>query len=309
MRQALAADFAALQGVAAVVTNDRRLPAGTGRWRSVQVGPGQERAALALLAARADCTLVIAPETDEILADRARILERAGGRTLGSSPEAIALCGDKARTAEHLARAGIRTPPARVVIPAHGLPDDLSYPAVLKPIDGAGSVSTYYVGHPDELLPEARALPHALVQPFIPGQAMSASYLVDAEGKEHLIGVGKQDVRIHQGRFTYHGGTWPAEAMPPCEEARRAVASVSGLRGFVGVDFVWSPPEPTITVLEINPRPTTSIVGLCRLLPPGALASAWLNGLEDPGSVDFDELAEQVRCHPTVRFSSDADPA
>jgi hypothetical protein len=31
------------------------------------------------------------------------------------------------------------------------------------------------------------------------------------------------------------------------------------------------------TVLEINPRPTTSLVGLVHLLPPGALARAWLD--------------------------------
>ena len=37
------------------------------------------------------------------------------------------------------------------------------------------------------------------------------------------------------------------------------------------------------TILEINPRPTTSYVGLSRLLPPGRLAAAWL-GAFDPES-------------------------
>ena len=37
--------------------------------------------------------------------------------------------------------------------------------------------------------------------------------------------------------------------------------SIAGLRGFVGVDFIWDPERRHATLLEINPRPTTSIVG------------------------------------------------
>ncbi|MGD0042302.1 MAG: hydantoinase/oxoprolinase family protein [Isosphaeraceae bacterium] len=66
----------------------------------------------------------------------------------------------------------------------------------------------------------------------------------------------------------------------PCGQAepllRRAVESVAGLRGFVGVDFFWEPELGETTVLEINPRATTSFVGLGRLLPAGHLAAVWL---------------------------------
>ena len=58
--------------------------------------------------------------------------------------------------------------------------------------------------------------------------------------------------------------------------------SVTGLRGFVGVDFLWDEIEAKATVLEINPRPTTSYVGLTRLLPPGCLAQSWLAACGEP---------------------------
>ena len=56
-----------------------------------------------------------------------------------------------------------------------------------------------------------------------------------------------------------------------------------GLRGFVGVDFFWEPELDEATVLEINPRATTSFVGLSRLLPAGHLAAAWLAACGVPG--------------------------
>ena len=68
----------------------------------------------------------------------------------------------------------------------------------------------------------------------------------------------------------------------PNRSSGRVVESIPGLRGFVGVDFLWDEARRQATVLEINPRPTTSCVGLTRLLPPGQLADAWLVAFEEP---------------------------
>ena len=59
-------------------------------------------------------------------------------------------------------------------------------------------------------------------------------------------------------------------------EPRGAVWSVPGLRGFVGVDYIWSDANQTAEVIEINPRVTTSYVGLARHFGPGVVAKAWL---------------------------------
>src|SRR5262249_55464396 len=67
MGRALAADFAAVPGVRVVLTVDARLPDEPGPWAIRRVGPGEERGILTRLAAEADHTALIAPETGGIL--------------------------------------------------------------------------------------------------------------------------------------------------------------------------------------------------------------------------------------------------
>ena len=87
------------------------------------------------------------------------MLEDLGLRSLGSTPSAVEMTGDKLQFCARLARRGIATPEFRQVIPADGLPDDFPYPAVLKPIDGAGSLDTFLIEEPAELPDEARRVP------------------------------------------------------------------------------------------------------------------------------------------------------
>ena len=79
-----------------------------------------------------------------------------------------------------------------------------------------------------------------------------------------------------------------------------------GLRGLIGVDFVWEPGARDATILEINPRPTTSVVGLCRILPPGRLAQSWLAACGVPGYPrDLPwELSATVSRHPGISFDA-----
>ena len=119
------------------------------------------------------------------------MIETGGGRSLGCSPDAIALCGDKLRCGEHLRARGIATPPSVRVVPRDGLPRDHPYPAVLKPIDGAGSLDTYCVESPDDLHDAVAAMPEALLQPFVPGSAMSAAFLVAEERRASAGGRGR----------------------------------------------------------------------------------------------------------------------
>ena len=190
------------------------------------------------------------------------------------------MTGDKQRLSEWLASRGIATPRSRTIIPGAGLPLDLEYPAVLKPVDGAGSVDTFYLCDARSLPVDARRMPLALFQRFVPGEPMSASFLVDRLGRAWLIGIGAQHVIIREGRFQYRGGRLPAACDTVEPQIRPAVESIAGLRGFVGVDFIWDTRRQHATVLEINPRPTTSCVGLTRLLAPGQLANAWFGAFD-----------------------------
>lgn len=286
MRRAIAADFAAVgmngSATRVIVTVDERWPLDPGPWTAIPIAQPEFPDRLLDLSRQADYTVLIAPETTGVLANLTRTLEQAGVRTLGCSAASIDLTGNKARLAEWLASRGIPTPRSRTVVPAEGLPENTSGPCVLKPIDGAGAIDTFLITEPADLPDSARRMPVALLQPFLPGTPMSASFLIDDASVAWLIAMGQQKIAIRGGRFHYEGGILPV----PCWEAervlQRAVASVTGLRGFVGVDFLWDASESKATVIEINPRPTTSYVALSRLLPPGYLAQSWLAACGEP---------------------------
>lgn len=310
MRRAIAADFAAIAGppsVRVIVTLDSRMPEDDGPWTIERIAPGESVPRLRQLAQPADFTVLIGPETMGVLAQLTRELDEAGARTLGSTAEAVELTGDKMQLAECLKNAGIDTPPTRFVTPAAGLPFDASYPAVVKPVDGAGSLDTFLITNPYGVPRDLRALPAAILQPFVPGVPMSASFLVGLDGEAYLIGIGAQRMAIRDGRFEYRGGIVPISCPGALAQLTPAVALIPGLRGFVGVDFLWEPTEHHATVLEINPRPTTSYVGLAKLLGPGVLARAWLNLYDTsaPGNrAPLRALADDVHRQPPVSFDS-----
>ncbi len=305
MRRSIAADFASLPHVRVVITLDESQPDEPGPWSVVRVGPGEEPDRFASLAAHADFTALIAPESGGVLADRARAIERAGGRSLGSSPAAIELTGNKLRLGAHLADRGIASPPCRCVNPSLGLPDVYPYPAVLKPIDGAGSLETYFVPDAGALPEAARTSREALLQPFISGVPMSTSFLVGADGRARPIGTGRQWVEVREGRFTYRGGELPVAGGCGDHSPRRAVESVPGLLGYVGVDYLFDEGSGRVTVLEINPRPTTSYVALSWHLSPGVLARAWLDDVAAIPAEGGPDLAELVHSRTPARFTAD----
>ncbi len=200
----------------------------------------------------------------------------------------------------------IDTPATQIVKPGNGLPRDAHYPAVLKPIDGAGSTDTFFLEDATTMPDEARTLPAAVLQPFIPGTPMSASFLVGQSGRCWPIAVGVQHVLIRDGRFLYHGGTLPVACLEALPQVEPAVSAIAGLLGFVGVDFIWDQDRAHATIIEINPRPTTSIVALCRLLPPGRLSQAWLDacaGNEECACLDG--LVTLVHRSQPISFSTE----
>jgi predicted ATP-grasp superfamily ATP-dependent carboligase len=308
MRRAIAGDFAAMNGgwARVIVTLDSRLDDDQGPWTVERLGCRDGSQRVLELARQADYTVVIAPETMSSLAGFLTGLEEAGARLLGSSVDSVELAGRKDRLGEWLAARGIDTPPCRRVSPSRGLPPDAVYPAVLKPVDGAGTIDTYFVEHPAQLPASARTLAGSLMQPYVAGQPMSASFLVNSAGRAWLIAIGEQRITRSDGQFAYRGGRIPAASAVDERPLRAAVESIPGLLGFVGVDFIWDPTRGRTTVLEINPRATTSIVAITRLLPPGHLASAWICACDprSDGAGLMPGLRKLIEGRPPVVFDA-----
>lgn len=313
MRRALAADFAAALGgkTRVVATLDARLPADDGPWTTATIEPDSCLDRLRELAEKADYTLLIAPETMGELERLTRLIEETGTRALGSSAEAVALAADKAALGRWLEKRGVPTPPFRIVEPSRGLPDDGAFPAVLKPVDGAGAIDTFRIDDPNNLPEAAREMTIGLLQPLVRGEPRSASFLVSPDRGARLIAIGGQRMETRGGRFMYRGGWLPVDCPVASPILTKAVESVPGLRGFVGVDFIWDSDRGDVKILEINPRPTTSCVGLRRVLPPGLLAGAWLAGFDDLSKWDdmMDSISLEIAAASVVRFGVDGSVA
>ena len=296
MRMALLREFLCIPGIVVISTRDARFEQEFPRTRSIPVREGEEESTLARLARECDFTLLVAPETDDVLASRAELIEQVGGHSLGSSPEAIRLTADKFRFATHLNAASIPTPPSFRFRPSQGLPRELAYPAVVKPIDGAGAIQTYYCENADDPPPDLAFYEPMLIQPFIRGSPLSASFLVGGSGGPMCLGMGRQNMVLEDKAFEYRGGILHSPAASAGKEPLEALMSVRGLNGWVGVDFVRSFEDDSITILEINPRPTTSLVGILELYEPGAIARAWLSGVTgEPTEVPRPRREHEVR--------------
>jgi predicted ATP-grasp superfamily ATP-dependent carboligase len=231
----------------------------------------------------ADYTLVIAPEFDNLLATRSRWVEEVGGCLLGSSPDAVDLTGDKLALSRHLRTHGVSTPESLLFTRTKVVPVSF-FPLVWKPRHGAGSQATFLVHHPDQLKTcsdQARAEGwegEALVQPFVAGRAASVAFLVGPRSQVSLLPA--EQHLSNDGRFHYFGGTVPLPAdlrERAVRLAKRAIDTVPGLKGYVGVDVVLGDAADGSMdqVIEINPRLTTSYVGL-RALVQTNLAEALL---------------------------------
>jgi predicted ATP-grasp superfamily ATP-dependent carboligase len=103
-----------------------------------------------------------------------------------------------------------------------------------------------------------------LVQELIAGAAASVC-LFSTGHKAVPVSLNHQDVVIETPKAcsSYSGGSVPFDSPLQAETfemAKEVVESFPNLRGYVGVDFVLT--EDAAVVLEVNPRLTTSYVGL-----------------------------------------------
>jgi len=234
---------------------------------------------------RADAALVIAPEAHGRLARLAHVVERSGVTALGCGPRASRVAGDKLATARLLARAGIATPPTRrVAAGAAGLRAlaRAPLPLVLKPRDGCGADGVEVVRRARELAVALRRARRAaaggdvIVQPCVAGAPMSVTLLVGREPRRRgggraaaVLAVGRQRIAGRRS-LRYLGGDMPVRGAAAATAARlavRAAAALAGaapdVRGPLGVDMVLGENGPV--VIELNPRVTTSWIGLRRI--------------------------------------------
>ncbi|HQR07910.1 MAG TPA: ATP-grasp domain-containing protein [Gemmatales bacterium] len=205
---------------------------------------------------QSDYALIIAPEFDGILERLAREAHKAGCKLLGPLPEAVRLTADKWELYQHWKR-------LRVPTPETWLPPQLPTEAeryVKKHRYGAGSLGLGWWQLGEELGDQH------LVQRYVPGVPVSVALLISPSGKIILLLPAYQLIS-DDGKFSYQGGSFITEQqlrMRVLELAVTAVKGIPGLQGYVGIDAMLGSKEngSEDVVLEINPRLTTSYLGL-----------------------------------------------
>ena len=307
MIQAILADLRAWGRFRTLTTLDNRLQG----WslpadEVVTLAPGHGAAAFLALLARAEAALIIAPESEGILARLSAQVEARGLCLLGSRAAAVRIAADKWNCYQRFRQAGLPTPETwrvaatAATAAAPALAQKCGWPLVVKPIDGVGCEGTSLVRDVATL---AQALDHPWLQPelllqrYVPGTHASVSLLVTA-GDALPLSLNGQSIQMGLPCH-YHGGVTPLEHPQvgnALELTRRAVALIPGLKGYVGVDLVLSDQGPTL--IEINPRLTTAYIGVRQVVDVNLAQAIWQACCQGT-------LPDRVMLSGTVSFCND----
>ncbi|RLF21505.1 MAG: hypothetical protein DRN15_05335 [Thermoprotei archaeon] len=215
-----------------------------------------------------DYILAIAPPLELM-----EICSIVGDKYMGPEPRLVELFSDKWQAIKELKELGFSVPKTILLKGDHVGVRPLKYPVVIKPSNGAGGTGITMACKEEELeraLRSAKAVsskPYVLLQELIDGIHASISIITSSDHELLLVSSNAQLIEItKEGKFRYRGGVLPLRyyAEKAVELARRLIKAFPGLRGYFGVDVVWRGDVPYI--MEINPRITTSYLGLSRLI-------------------------------------------
>lgn len=225
-----------------------------------------------------DACLPIAPEEDFILYRITRAIEKHGLKVIGSLSEGVFTCSDKWETYQALKNISPLINTEKIFF------DDLKENTtsikglidyeklkVVKPADGVSCSGVRIVDSQRKLMAAALQIkknsssPFFLLQDFVEGDSCSVSLLSDGH-KAIPISLNLQDININDSYIDYNGGKTPLDHPLKYEAfyvAKKAVESIRGLRGYVGVDLILG---DHVHLVEINSRITTPYIALRKLV-------------------------------------------
>jgi predicted ATP-grasp superfamily ATP-dependent carboligase len=250
--------------------------------------------AIRKVSASADAAYVIAPETEDVLQSLVESLEQTGVASLNCPASTIRKVVDKTVLHKSLKKLGVPTPETMMFSVADGekeikqtIQSKLHFPLIFKPSNDVGCCGLSIVrnenqaaGAVDKIKRESPSK-RFLAQEFIDGAAASVS-LVSIGSDALSISLNRQDVTIGapDAISRYNGGLVPFDHLLRSRAfalAEKIVKSFRDLRGYVGVDLVLT--EEEAVAIEVNPRLTTSYIGLRRVInfnPAQAIVNAVL---------------------------------
>jgi len=235
---------------------------------------------------------VIAPEFSNILYNLTKIAKTNKKKLLSIDLNGVKLGASKLETYKFFIANRMDTPESyRIPVKGSVLDidwilqkcDQLNCSIVIKPDDGAGSESIFYFEKKDDVLLFFESFNKTfdikrkyILQEYIEGDPMSVSIINDQPlEKTHknnfkILSINHQNLQIMDSTSSpvYLGGFTPADHF---EQLRRQIEHIlksvdlSAFKGYFGIDFVRKD-DDSFSFIEINPRLTTSYVGIRNVL-------------------------------------------
>lgn len=285
MLRSIAMDFASLSDVRVVVMRDSRLQFDLPEEITIQSieGAAQELAQYTRLIDRSDYVLVIAPELDDWLARKTTNVPTS--KLLSPHLDFVQVCSNKRDCHLLLQAAQVPVPE---ILDAGQLAESPEQSYLVKPIDGAGSQGIRRLHTRDEKDSEQTIREvrdgTVIVQEECQGRAASIAAIGNGESYRWLPACWQHI----QDDFCYTGGSLITDAHDQRRASRlgqRALAALPQTQGYVGIDLILGPSldGKDDRVIEINPRLTTSYIGL-RAATADNLAEAMLPAVTREGT-------------------------
>lgn len=215
---------------------------------------------LTLIAAQCDATWVIAPESEGILETIITYLDKEKITLINCDIMSVHIASDKLSCAQHLIKNGILTVQNLTQDEASAYMQSV----VIKNRYGAGCDGLMRCGNGKDALQLIDDYSKWVVQPYLEGNHLSISLLFS----NHDVRVMSVNEQIIKGERELILQACHVNAYPINENikilADKILHAFPGLKGYVGIDLIDM--QGDYYVIDINPRLTSSFVGLSEVL-------------------------------------------
>ncbi|MFX1346050.1 MAG: ATP-grasp domain-containing protein [Promethearchaeota archaeon] len=262
-----------------------------------------------ILVKECEYAFIIAPESANVLYNLTQIVKKSNKILLSTNLEGIKIGTSKIKTYKFFRKYEI-TSPQTSLIPLKNNNLDLEYiiqkfqelkkPIIIKPEDGVGAELIYFFETESQIKNFFQDFKYKIesgrnyiLQEFIKGIDLSISLIkpatsVDSNSKSpFILSINSQNITIKNSNYEseYFGGSTPIENHEKTSiELTKLLEQIdfSQFSGYFGIDLIRGE-DSRFYFIEINPRLTTSYIGLRNILncnPTKLILESKLNGLE-----------------------------
>jgi len=241
---------------------------------------------------KSTCCFIIAPEFSNHLYNLTQIVKEYKKKILSIDLNGVWLGTSKLETYKYFITNKLNTPKSYLIPFKEGLIDvdfilqkfdQLGSSIIIKPEDGAGSELIFHFETKDQILhffkrPEEKLdmVRNYIVQEYIEGDDLSISMINRTNLKKTgaqdqiILSINTQDVQnlTPNKESLYLGGFTPVENYGVLRDRFEKILksmNLTSFQGYFGIDFIKKA-DNSIYFIEINPRLTTSYIGIRNIL-------------------------------------------